>query len=145
LVTLEERAVPAQVGTVFYIDMENHNFTQPNGNVDTNSAAKEQILGNPAAPFINSLVNPLDPNSAMVSYATNYHNVVTPSGTPIHPSEPNYVWQESGTAGPLNDNDPFPNNVVNAPNLTGLLQNAGISWKSYQEDIDLVPTSGSVN
>jgi hypothetical protein len=150
LVTLEERSLPSQVGDVFYIDIENHNFTQPNGNVNTGSATFEQIKDNPAAPFINSLINPLDAHSAMVSYATNYHNVLsTPSGNnpSIHPSEPNYVWQESGTFGPLSstDGDPYPSNVVNAPNLTGLLQGAGISWTSYQEDIDLVPTSGSVN
>jgi hypothetical protein len=148
LVTLEERTVPSQIGDVFYIDMENHNFTQPNGNVDTNSATVEQIRGNPAAPFINSLITPGDPNAAMVSYATNYHNVLsTPSGSnpSIHPSEPNYVWQESGTNGPLNDGDPFPSNNVNAPNLTGQLQKAGISWMSYQEDIDLVANSGAVN
>jgi hypothetical protein len=47
------------------------------------------------------------------------------------------VWEESGRAGPLNDNDPYPSNIVNAPNFRGLLQNAGIGWKSYQEDIDL--------
>ena len=66
----------------------------------------------------------------------------------IHPSEPNYVWQEAGLAGPLNDADAYantPNNIVNAPNLSALLQSAGISWKSYQEDIDLAPTSGTVN
>jgi hypothetical protein len=148
LVLLEERSLPSQIGDVFYIDLENHNFTQPNGNVDTNSSTIEQIQGNPAAPYINSLLTPGNPNAAMVSYATNYHNVLsTPSGNnpSIHPSEPNYVWQESGTNGPLNDSDPYPGNIVNASNLTGLLQNAGISWMSYQEDIDLVPSSGSVN
>ena len=145
---LEDRSVPSQLGDVFYINLENHNFTQPNGNVNTNSWTIEHLKGNPAAPYLNSLITPGNPNAALVSYATNYHNVLaTPlgNGPSIHPSEPNYVWQESGTNGPLNDNDPFPSNVVSAPNLTGLLQNAGISWKSYQEGIDLVPTSGSVN
>jgi hypothetical protein len=32
---------------------------------------------------------------------------------------------------------------VNAPNFRGLLQNAGISWKSYQEDIDLAKNAQS--
>jgi hypothetical protein len=67
----------------------------------------------------------------------------------IHPSEPNYVWQEAGLAGPLNDADPFPNNIVNAPNLSALLESKfGTSgWKSYQEDTNLLPTMGmgSVN
>jgi hypothetical protein len=124
-----------QVGDVFYIALENHNFTQPGS-----QSSPQQIFGNPAAPFINSLITPGNSNAAQVSYASAYHNVLsTPSGTnpSIHPSEPNYVWSEAGLAGPLNDTDPFPNNIVNAPNLRGLLQNAGISWKSYQEDIDL--------
>ena len=129
-----------QIGDVFYIDLENHNFTQPPG-----VTSPEQLLGNPAAPFLNSLITPGNANAAMTSYASNYRNVPG-----VHPSEPNYVWQESGMHGPLNDNDPYastPNNIVNAPNLSALLQNKyGTSgWKSYQEDIDLVPSSGSVN
>ena len=42
---------------------------------------------------------------------------------------------------------PYPNNIVNAPNLSALLQaKYGTSgWKSYQEDINLTPTTGSVN
>jgi hypothetical protein len=32
---------------------------------------------------------------------------------------------------------PIPNNIVNSPNLSGLLQASGQSWKSYQEGIDL--------
>jgi phosphatidylinositol-3-phosphatase len=130
-----------QIGDVFYIAMENHNWTQPSSVTGIN-----QIKGNSAAPFINSLVDPLNPNSAMVSYASNYQNVAPT----LHPSEPNYVWQEAGVSGPLNDADPYantPNNIVNAPNLSALLQTKyGTSgWKSYQEDIDLVPNSGSVN
>ncbi len=140
---LEERTLlssnPA-IGDVFYIDMENHNLTQPPGL----SGSPEQLLGNPAAPYLNSLMTPGNPNAAQTSYASNYYNVAPG----VHPSEPNYVWQEAGLHGPLNDNDPYaitPNNIVNAPNLSALLQAAGIPWKSYQEDIDLTPTSGSVN
>jgi hypothetical protein len=129
------------IGDVFYIDMENHNLTQP-----ASVTSPQQLLGNPAAPYLNSLMTPGNPNAAQTSYASNYYNVLynNPSVS-IHPSEPNYVWQEAGLAGPLNDADPYPNNIVNAPNLSGLLQAAGIPWKSYQEDIDLTPTSGSVN
>ena len=127
-----------QIGDVFYIAMENHNWTQPSTVTGIN-----QILGNSAAPFINSLVTPNNPNAAMTSYASNYQNVAPG----VHPSEPNYVWQEAGLHGPLNDNDPYPNNIVNAPNLSALLQTKyGTSgWKSYQEDINLTPGSGSVN
>ena len=129
------------IGDVFYIDMENHNLTQP-----SSVTSPQQLLNNPAAPYLNSLMTPGNPNAAQTSDASNYFNVeYNNPAVSIHPSEPNYVWQEAGLAGRLNDNDPYPNNIVNAPNLSGLLQAAGISWKSYQEDIDLTPTSGSVN
>jgi len=133
-------ATAGPIGDVFVIALENHNFTQPS----SDTTAPQQLLGNPAAPYLNSLITPGNQNAAQVSYASAYHNVLaTPSGNnpSIHPSEPNYVWSEAGLAGPLNDNDPYPNNIVNAPNLRGLLQNAGISWKSYQEDIDLATNS----
>lgn len=131
------------IGTVFYIYMENHNFTQPS----SDTKAPPQIFGNPAAPYQNSLITPGNPNAAQVSYASAYHNVLaTPSGNnpSIHPSEPNYIWAEAGdNFGVANDNDPYgPNgNNQNALSLSELLQNAGISWKSYQEDIDLAKNS----
>lgn len=145
-----------RVGTVFYIYMENHNWTQPNGNVDTSpTSGIEQIKGNPAAPFINSLIDPNSPMSAQVAYTNRCYNVLaTPSGAnpSIHPSEPNYIWNEGGSNfGTTNDADPYKDtadaagNVFNVPSISGLLQNAGISWKSYQEDIDLVPNAGTVN
>jgi hypothetical protein len=121
------------IGDVFYIALENHNFVQPSSVTGIN-----QIFGNSAAPFINSLVTPGNPNAAMVSYASNYQNV-SPT---THPSEPNYVYMEAGVTGPLNDNQPYPSNIVNSPNLSGLLQAKGISWRSYQEDIDLANTTG---
>ena len=49
-----------QIGDVFYIALENHNFTQPSTVTGIN-----QILGNSAAPFINSLVTPGNANAAM--------------------------------------------------------------------------------
>ena len=128
------------IGDVFYIALENHNFTQPSGV----PGLPNQIFGNSAAPFINSLVTPGNPNAAMTSYASNYQNVTVG----LHPSEPNYVYQVAGLTGPLNDADPYantPNNIVNAPNLAQLMAAKGETWRSYQEDVDLVPTSGSVN
>jgi hypothetical protein len=144
------------VGKVFYIYMENHNWVQPNGNVDNSpTSGIEQIKGNPAAPFINRLIDPSDPLSGDVSYTNNCYNVLaTPSGAnpSIHPSEPNYIWQEGGSnLGVTGDADPYKDtsdaggNVFNLPNISGLLQNAGLSWYSYQEDTDLEPGSGSVN
>jgi len=149
-----------QVGDVFYIAMENHNWTQPNGNVTPAGASTgtlstiQQLFGNSAAPFINSLVTPGNPNAAQVSYASAYYNVLaTPNGAnpSIHPSEPNYIWHEGGSNfGVANDNDPYvltgtATNVSDAPTVTSLLQAKGGTWKSYQEGIDLVPTSGKVN
>jgi hypothetical protein len=121
----------SQIGSVFVIAMENHNFTQPN---PTNSP--QQIQGNPAAPYINSLITPGNPNAAHVSYATAYCN----AGVGVHPSEPNYVWAEAGTDfGIHTDADPNPavSNVFSALHLTAQLDAAGIPWKNYQEDVQL--------
>jgi phosphatidylinositol-3-phosphatase len=146
-----------RIGTVIYIELENHNWTQP----ASDTSAPQQLAGNPAAPYVNSLATPGNPNAAEVSYATAYHNVLaTPSGNnpSIHPSEPNYIWQEAGSNfGILNDNDPYApvdptvpailsflaaNPNVSGEHLTGLLQKAGITWTAYQEDIDLQNTDG---
>jgi hypothetical protein len=131
LVSLGSASLSAgQIRTVFVIAMENHNWTQPTG-----QSSPLPILGDPAAPFINSLVTPGNPNAAQASFASNYQNV----GAGIHPSEPNYLWSDGGTNyGIANDNDPFPNNVqATTSHLCGYLQSLGISWKSYQEDTDL--------
>jgi hypothetical protein len=142
---------------VFVIALENHNWTQPT----TVTGGIEPIFQNPNAPFINSLVNGTgtvfvngrqDNISKHVAYATAYHNVLaTPSGSNphIHPSEPNYLWAEAGSNfGILNDDDPYkdtPPNVQNTTqHLSGLLQKAGKTWKSYQEDIDLTTVGGQL-
>src|SRR5215813_12358944 len=71
-----------QIKKVFVIAMENHNWTQPNNQF---TGGIQQIYQNPAAPFINSLVNGtavvvLDGSevniSTEVAYATAYHNVL---------------------------------------------------------------------
>lgn len=121
------------VGDVFVIAMENHNFTQPNP-----TKKPEQILGNPAAPFINSLITAGNSNAVQVSYATAYFN----AGFNVHPSEPNYVWAEAGTDfGVHTDNDPLPasgNTFYDMSNhLTAQLNVAGVPWKNYQEDVEL--------
>jgi hypothetical protein len=134
----------ATVGTVFVIDMENHNLTQPNP-----GSSPQQLMGNPAAPYLNSLMTPGNVNSVQTSWASNYYNVGFNRGLSIHPSEPNYIWQEGGSNyGVTNDNQPYqspggtalPNGT---PSLSGLLQAKGITWKSYQEDIDLAGTGSS--
>lgn len=111
--------------------MENHNFTQP-----ASTKKPEPILGNPAAPYINSLITPGNANAAQVSYATAYYN----AGFNVHPSEPNYVWAEAGTDfGVHTDDDPLPadgNTFYDQSNhLTAQFNAAGVSWKDYQEDV----------
>ena len=119
-----------QVKTVFVIPLENHDFTQ-----QVPTASPRQILGNPAAPYINRLLTPGDPNAAEVSYATRYYNI----GQGVHPSEPNYVWSEAGTTfGVYIDADPSlaAGNVFTCQHLTGQMNAAGLPWRSYQEDLE---------
>jgi phosphatidylinositol-3-phosphatase len=121
------------VKTVFVIAMENHNWTQP-----ASQTSPGQVFGNPAAPYVNSLVTPGNPNAAQVSYASNYLN----AGVGIHPSEPSYIWSEAGSnLGVLNDNDPFRvpggTNQTTPNSLSNYLQLSGRTWRSYQEDIDV--------
>jgi phosphatidylinositol-3-phosphatase len=150
-----------EIKTVFVIAMENHNWTQP---ANQFSGPIQQIFQNPNAPFINSLVNGTATAiingrqvniSEQTAFATNYRNVLATAGGAnphIHPSEPNYIWAEAGTNfGVFNDNDPFApasgtgqiSNQDNQLHLTRLLDRCGVSWKSYQEDIDLAPDGAS--
>ena len=127
---------PQAIGDVVVIAMENHNFTQPG-----TQTSPQQIFGNPAAPFMNSLLTPGNPNAAEVSYATAYHN----AGFHVHPSEPNYVWAEAGTDfGVHSDADPLfaSGNTFydQADHFTAQLNAAGIPWKNYQEDVQLSPS-----
>lgn len=140
------------IKTVFVIALENHNWTQP-ANI---RGGPQQIYGNPNAPFINSLVNGsavaiIDGEmvrvSEQVSYATAYHNVLAARGggdSHIHPSEPNYIWAEAGTNfDVLNDDDPYSGTNQNTHlHLSNLLTQNGKTWRSYQEDIDLILSGG---
>lgn len=99
------------IKTVFIILMENHNWSQ--------------IEGSPSAPYLNQTVLP------MASYARQYFN---PPG--LHPSLPNYLWLEAGQSlGVEDDKAPSAHHFA-VPHLVALLEKAGLSWKSYQEDID---------
>lgn len=143
---------------VFVIAMENHNWTQP---INPFGPGVQQVFQNPNAPFINSLVDgsavavihgDVVHISRHVAYAAAYHNVLaTPSGNNphIHPSEPNYLWAEAGNNfGVLNDNDPFKpvggTNQNTDQHLVTFLTNAGKTWRSYQEDIDLTSSAGGL-
>src|SRR5260370_25340556 len=96
---------PSTARTIFLILMENHNWSD--------------IKNSPSAPYINDTLLP------MASYAEQYYN---PPG--IHPSEPNYLWLESGTNfGIFNDAPPSANHQNTTLHLVTLLGRAGISWK----------------
>jgi hypothetical protein len=104
-------------------------------------SSPEQIYTNPAAPYLNSLITPGNANAAQVSYATRYFN----SGIGVHPSEPNYVWQEAATDFGFDaDSDPTTatnslgvTNFYTAPHFTAQLNAAGIPWNNYQENLQL--------
>jgi hypothetical protein len=147
-----------RIGTVFYILIENRNFT-----AGTDTTGGSVIVGNAAAPYLNSLITPGNPNAAQVSYCTAYHNVLalpggTASANSIHPSEPNYVWFEAGSnLSKLDDNDPYgtgasvqqianylaANPTVSGQNLSGLVQAAGFTWSAYAEGTNLINAAGA--
>jgi hypothetical protein len=98
------------IRTAFVIVMENRNWSS--------------IVENPSAPYINHTLLPQG------SQATRYFGM-------RHPSEPNYLWMEGGTDyGITDDADPAAHHVAQKDHLVSLLDQAGISWKSYQEGID---------
>jgi len=102
---------PAQwTGTVFTIVMENHD--------------RGQIIGSVAAPYINGLAK-------QGAYAAGYHDSY------VHPSEPNYIWMVAGeNFGILNDDDPTPAGSIDSQShLADQIENAGLTWKTYQESM----------
>jgi phosphatidylinositol-3-phosphatase len=133
-----------QIKTIFVIPLENHDLVQSDP-----TGSPQQLLGNPACPYFNSLITPGNANSAQTAYATHYYSVAIDGE---HPSEPNYIWSEAGTDfGVRFDDDPsdFAGNVfTNVQHLSGQLTEAGIPWRCYQEDVqystsELVSASGS--
>jgi phosphatidylinositol-3-phosphatase len=99
------------IQTVFIIVMANQNWAS--------------ISGNAAAPYINNTLLP------MASYANQYYN---PPGN--HPDLPNYLWLEAGTNfGITADGLPSTYSQTTANHLVTMLENAGVSWTSYQESI----------
>src|SRR5216117_1352847 len=102
------------IRTVFLIVMENTDWSS--------------IKGSSSAPYINSLL-------LTAAHAEQYYN--PPNN---HPSLPNYLWLEAGTNfGISSDPDPSgpyqpPAQHPSSPHLANLLDTAGISWKTYQED-----------
>jgi hypothetical protein len=119
--------IGSTVQTVFIILMENQNWnTSVAGNFNSSNA-----------PYI---MNTIVPNGA----TANTYRMVN-SG----PSEPNYKWLEAGDDfGQTTDDDPSSaNSISTTQHLVTYLNNAGISWKAYVENIDgtKCPLASSLN
>src|SRR5439155_14624301 len=101
-----------RVRTVFLIVMENVNWSA--------------IKGSGSAPYLNATLLP------MAYHADQYY---TPAG--VASSLIDYLWLEGGTNFGINDSaEPRVHTIASTNHLVTLLTNAGISWKSYQEDIN---------
>ncbi len=98
--------------TVFTILLENHDYNE--------------IVGSKNAPYLNSLID-------TYGLATNYFD----SG--VHPSLPNYLYLVSGATqypGGVNVGPQYaPYFPSPADNLGAQMENAGIPWRAYQENM----------
>jgi hypothetical protein len=117
---------PAKAGltnvqTVFLIVMENVTWSE--------------LKGSTNAPFLNNVLLP------MSSYADNFFTAPGTGG-----SLPQYLWLEAGTNFGINDSaDPSAHHLATTNHLVIQLQQAGISWKAYEESITglTCPTASS--
>lgn len=92
---------------IFVIVEENHGFNQ--------------IIGDPAAPTINSLAK-------TYGLATNYTAVADPSA-------PNYVALIGGNFYCIADDNSYYAHTINNPSLVNQLEGAGHTWKGYFQSI----------
>ncbi len=103
--------------TVFIIMMENHDWSSFNGNAN--------------APYINGTLLP------QFAHAEQYMS------NGIYPSLPNYLTLEGGSDFGLINQSPLPQDfrIATTSHLTTALNDLGISWRSYSEDL---PGGGTV-
>ncbi len=96
-------------GTIFTIVMENH--------------SQWDIFNSPSAPYINQLAK-------QYAVAGGYMDTL------VHPSEPNYLWMVAGeNFGVTDDNAPSSNHVDCTSHLADQIEQAGLTWHSYQESM----------
>src|SRR5215210_6677757 len=88
--------------------------------------AYDQIVGNPQAPFINSIIN--STNTALL----------TQSFALTHPSQPKYIMLFSGSHQGVTDNSLPANLPFAALNLGALLLQKGLRFTGYAEDLPSV-------
>jgi hypothetical protein len=93
--------------------------------------AYSQIIGSPAAPFINSLIN--DPYSALFSQSFAIE----------HPSQPNYLDLYSGCNQGVTDNEIPLLNPFTTANLGRQLIDSGKTFITYSEDLPYVGFNGA--
>jgi phosphatidylinositol-3-phosphatase len=105
---MSQTALPVPDHIVIAI-LENHSYSQ--------------LIGSPAAPFINSLAN--DTLSALF---TDSHAIV-------HPSQPNYLILYSGSTQGVTNNQVPPGNPFTTPNLGRQLMDSGKTFITYSEDL----------
>jgi len=107
------------------------------------------IKGSSSAPYINRTLLPIAShaeqyyNPTVCTQGSNNGTACVTNGnctgggfcTGNHPSLPNYLWLEAGTNfNILDDNAPSQNHQSTTSHLVDMLEAAGISWKTYQED-----------
>jgi hypothetical protein len=101
---------------VFVILMENENWSS--------------VKGSASAPYINGTL------LGAGAHAEAYFGPDA-GGNTLHPSEPNYLWLEAGTNfGIVLDGAPAGDHQKTTQHLVTQLENAGLSWTSWQEDVD---------
>lgn len=93
----------------------------------------EDIVGNPAAPFINSLMS--NPHTA----------TLTNSYALARPSQPNYIMLFSGSAQGVTTNNVPLNLPFTTPNIGAALINSGKTFTGYSEDLPYVGFADSAS
>jgi hypothetical protein len=94
-----------------------------------------EIKDSTNAPYINNVLLPLS------SYCDHFVTAPNTSG-----SLPQYLWLEAGTNFGITDSgDPTAHHIASTNHLAIQLQNAGISWKAYEENINgsICPTASA--
>ncbi len=101
---------------VIFVIFENHGY--------------EQIMGNSAAPYLNSLVS----DSATALFTQSY--------ALTHPSQPNYLMLFSGSDQGVTNDDVPKNLPFTSPNLAAGLLQAGRTFGGYSEDLPSIGFDG---
>ncbi|HEY4239890.1 MAG TPA: alkaline phosphatase family protein [Kofleriaceae bacterium] len=83
--------------------------------------SRDQIIGSKDAPYITQLAH-------SYTSADGYHDAF------VHPSEPNYLFMAAGeNFDILDDDDPASHPIDATGHIADQLEEAGLTWKSYQE------------